>query len=131
MGFEPPHPNPLPNGERERTELAARTPPNEEKEHTEPEAEASCLPPRLPGDAQTAADHRARRRRAQTRMQCEQEFGRRPVGAMDGEAPAELVGLGADFRAMTRDARLVFMLPGLGAAGGNRARAFGLDELDA
>src|SRR5215813_2481299 len=64
-------------------------------------------------------------------MQREQQFGRRPVGAMDGEAPAELVGLGADLRAMTGDARLVFALPGLGAAGGDGARALGLDELDA
>ena len=27
MGFEPPHPNPLPNGERERTEIAAHPAP--------------------------------------------------------------------------------------------------------
>src|SRR5262249_56184112 len=64
-------------------------------------------------------------------MQREQQLGRRPVGAMDGEAPAELVGFGPDFRAMTRDARLVFSLPGLGAAGGDGACALRLDELDA
>ena len=62
-------------------------------------------------------------------MQREHQFGRRAVGAVNGEAPAELVGFGADFGAMARDALLVVRLPGLGAAGGDRAAAFGLDEL--
>src|SRR5262249_8219143 len=95
------------------------------------EAPRSCAPPGLRGEAQAAADHRAGGRRAQTRMQREQQFGRRVVGAMNGEAPAELVGLGTDFRAVTRHAGLVFALPSLGAAGGDRARAFRLDELNA
>ena len=80
-----------------------------------------------------AASHAdgAGRRRAHARVQRQQQLGRRPVGAVDGEAPAELVGLGADLGAVARDARLVVGLPGLGAAGRDRAGAFRLDELDA
>lgn len=33
-GFEPPHPNPLPDGEREPTEIAARSVANEKRGRT-------------------------------------------------------------------------------------------------
>ncbi len=64
-------------------------------------------------------------------MQHEQQFARGPVGAMDGETPAEPVGLGADLRAMARHQALVVVAPGLGAAGGDGTGAFRLDEFDA
>ena len=52
-------------------------------------------------------------------MQRQQQFSGRAVGAMDGKAPAELVGFRADGGAMQRDARDIFILPRLGAAGGD------------
>src|SRR4029078_8870310 len=60
-----------------------------------------------------------------------QQRGRGSVGAVDGEAPAEPVGLGSDLGAVTRDPRVVLRLPGFGAAGGDGAGAVGFDELDA
>ena len=68
---------------------------------------------------------------ADARMQRQQQLVRRAVGAVDGEAPAELGGLGADFVAVAREPRLVVGAPVLGAAGGDLAGAFRLDELDA
>src|SRR4029079_20952 len=47
------------------------------------------------------------------------------------KALAELVGLGSDLAAVTRDPRVVLRLPGFGAAGRDGAGAFRLDELDA
>src|SRR5262245_33855095 len=64
-------------------------------------------------------------------MQREQQVVRGPVSAVNGEAPAEPVDFGADFRAMPRDARLIVGAPVLGAARGDLAAAFRLDELDA
>ena len=43
---------------------------------------------------------------AQLAVQLQQQLGRRPVGAVDGEAPAEPVGLGADLGAVALDPRL-------------------------
>ena len=53
------------------------------------------------------------------------------VGAVDGEAPAEPAGLGADLVAVALQPRLVVGAPVLGAAGGDLAGAFRLGELDA
>ena len=50
------------------------------------------------------AVRRGRRIRA---CSASKQFARRPVGAVDGEAPAEPVGLGANFIAMAFDARRV------------------------
>ena len=47
----------------------------------------------------------------QSRMQLEQEVGRRPVGAMDDEAPTGAVGLRPDFAAVEIDARKADAIP--------------------
>src|SRR5579862_5968800 len=64
-------------------------------------------------------------------VQRQQELARRTIGAVDDEAPAEPIGLAADFIAVTRNARRVVRFPALGAAGGDAAAALGFDELDA
>src|SRR5258705_13716992 len=85
----------------------------------------------MPPGAYAAADDRAWRRRAHAGMERKKQLGRRPIGAVDGKAPAELVGVGPDLAAMARHAGIVFGLPGLGPAGCDRFAAFRLDELDA
>ena len=85
-GYEPPHPNPLPHGERERAEFVALS-----------SCRSSHLA-RMPAvNAGIAGPH------AHARMQRQQQFARRPIGAMDGEAPAQPVGFRADLRAVTLD----------------------------
>src|SRR4051812_5063191 len=66
-----------------------------------------------------------------SRMQVEQQLARRPVGAMDDEAPAQAIRLGADFGAVALDALLVLLAPGFGAADRDRVAVLGIDELDA
>ena len=61
----------------------------------------------------------------------EQQFRRAAVGAMNGEAPAELFGFGAQCGAVIGDERLIVGAPKLGAPGGDAAEPFGLDKLDA
>src|SRR5712671_5957574 len=68
---------------------------------------------------------------AESLMELEQELGRRPVGAVNDEAPAEPLGLGADFGAVARNPRLVVLAPVLGPAGRDGAGPFRLDEFDA
>src|SRR5262245_20925513 len=63
-------------------------------------------------------------------MQREQKVIAWPIGAMDGESPAVLVDLRADFRAMARNARLVVRAPVLRAPGGDLGKSFRLPELD-
>src|SRR5581483_8915763 len=58
-------------------------------------------------------------------------FAGRPVGAVDGEAPAQPVGFGADFVAVARDTLFVIAAPGFRAARGNGAVASRLHEFDA
>ena len=53
------------------------------------------------------------------------------IGAVDGEAPAELGGFGANFVAVAREPRGVVGAPVLGAAGGDLANTLRLGELDA
>jgi len=60
---------------------------------------------------------------AELAVQLQQQLAGRPVGAMNDEAPADAVGLGADLIAMPRDARLIVVAPGFGAAGGGYADA--------
>src|SRR5215510_590054 len=93
-------------------------------------ADPSCVPP-LSRGANTAADDRARWRRAHARMQCEEQLGRCSIGPVDGEAPADLVGVGADLGAMARHQSLIFGAPGFRTPSGDRLAAFRLDELDA
>ena len=62
---------------------------------------------------------------AHARMQHKQQFAGRPVGAVDGEAPAQPVGFGADLRAVARHQALVIVTPCLGAAGGDGAAPSG------
>src|SRR6185312_17138581 len=68
--------------------------------------------------------------RAHAGVQGEQQFGRRPVGAMHGETPRSQVGGGADGVAVARDQAVIVATPGFGAAGGDTAGALRLDELD-
>src|SRR5258708_38321107 len=68
---------------------------------------------------------------AQALMQLEQKLGRRPVGSMNDEAPAEPLGLGTDFGAVARNSRHVVLAPVLGPAGRDGAGSFRLDEFDA
>jgi len=68
---------------------------------------------------------------AELLMKLEQEIGGRPIGAVDDEAPADLLGLGADFGAVARDPRLIVLAPVLGATGRDGASPFRLDEFDA
>src|SRR5262245_17598757 len=68
---------------------------------------------------------------AHARMQHEQEFTGRSVGAVNGEAPAAQVRLRTDFRAMSRDDALIIVAPGLRTARRNAACALGLDEFHA
>src|SRR5205085_2427928 len=82
-GAAPPHPNPLPTGEREPTACAARN---------------SRGAPVEIGVAQVDAG--AARPGAHAGVQREQEFARRAVGAVDDEAPAEAIRFGADFGAV-------------------------------
>ena len=72
-----------------------------------------------------------RRTGADPGVQSEQELVGRAVGAVDGEAPAEPIGLAADFGTMSRNAGDVIRAPVLGAPGSDPAAALGLDELDA
>ena len=65
------------------------------------------------------------------RMQRQHEFARRPVGAMDDEAPAEMIGFGADLGTMALEPLHIIVAPGFGAAGGDAARAFRIEKLDA
>ena len=58
---------------------------------------------------------------AHARVNRKQQFARPPVGAVNGEAPAEPVGLGADGGAVAGDQALIVVAPGLGAAGGDAA----------
>src|SRR5262252_3187495 len=67
---------------------------------------------------------------AKSLMQLEQEIGRRPVGAVDDEAPAEPLGLGADFGAMACNSRLVILAPVLGPPARDIPGPFRLDEFD-
>ena len=53
---------------------------------------------------------------AEALMELEQEIGRRPVGAVNDEAPAEAVGLGANFGAVALHPRRIVLAPVLGAA---------------
>src|SRR5215470_6980704 len=68
---------------------------------------------------------------AEPLMQLEQELRWRPVGSMNDEAPAEPLGLGADFGAVARNSRHVILAPVLGPAGPDGAGPLRLDELDA
>src|SRR5215470_7131208 len=68
---------------------------------------------------------------AELLMQFQQQFGGRPVGAVDDEAPTQPVGLQSDFGAVAFDARRVVLAPGLGTAGRDGAGALRLDEFDA
>jgi hypothetical protein len=49
---------------------------------------------------------------------------------VDGEAPAELVALGAQGGAVIGHQSLIVAAPGLGAAGGDAAKPFRFNELD-
>ena len=81
--------------------------------------------------AQTAAHRGARGRGAHAGVQGQQELGRRMVGAVDGKAPSQPVGLRPDLGAVARNPRFVIRLPGLGTSDRDLAAAFRLDELDA
>ena len=76
-------------------------------------------------------DDRRLRIVAHAGMQDEKEFARRPVGAMNSEAPAAQIGFRTDFGPMSCDDALIVVAPRLGAAGRNAACSFGLDEFNA
>ena len=61
-------------------------------------------------------------------MEREQQLVRRPVGAVDDEAPAELVGQRADFGAVACEPLLVVGPPVLGAAGNDFAEYLFIHE---
>src|SRR6267142_2133809 len=63
-------------------------------------------------------------------MQEQQEFGGGTAGGVGREQPVELVGLAANLVAMKGYARDVVAGPALGAAGGDDAKSFRLDEFD-
>src|SRR5215471_242334 len=67
----------------------------------------------------------------QALMQLEQQLGRRPVGPVNDEAPAEPIGLGADFGSVARNSRYVILAPVLGSAGRDGAGPFRFNEFDA
>src|SRR5690242_1952354 len=64
------------------------------------------------------------------RMENEQEFTCRAVGAVDDETPAPEIGLGTDRRAVTRDDGLVIAAPSFGAPSGYGTRTFWFNEFD-
>src|SRR5215813_3508442 len=68
---------------------------------------------------------------SQALMQLEQDLGRRPVGSVNDEAPAESLGLGTDFGAVARNPRHVVLAPVLGPASRDGTGPLRLDELDA
>src|SRR6185312_14747674 len=72
--------------------------------------------------------HGLPRMHAHARMERQQEIGRRPVGAMDGEGPGAQVGFGADRVTVARDQPLVVAAPAFRAARGAAARTVRLDE---
>src|SRR4029450_12043817 len=63
-------------------------------------------------------------------MQEQQQLGGGTAGGVGREQPVELVGLAADLVAMKGYARDIVAGPALGAARGDDAEAFGLDEFD-
>src|SRR4051812_20046551 len=96
---------------------------------TERNAHSSCGAPVEVGVAEVDAG--ATRPGAHAGVQREQELARRAVSAVDDEAPAEPVRLGADFGAVALHARLIFLAPGLGAADRDRMAVLRIDEFDA
>ena len=64
-------------------------------------------------------------------VQRQQKLARRTVGAVNDEAPAEPVGLGANFGTVALDARLVLLAPGFGTADRDRMSVLGIDEFHA
>ena len=63
-------------------------------------------------------------------MQEQQQFGGGAARGVGREQPVELVGLVADFIAVPGDAGDVIAGPAFGAAGGDDAATFRLDEFD-
>ena len=80
-------------------------------------AKPSGSPPIMPAPGWPVSARRTqaavRQIAADAGVQRQQELARRAVGAVDDEAPAEPVGLAADFGAVARDARDVIGAPGL------------------
>src|SRR6185437_6180806 len=64
------------------------------------------------------------------RMENEQEFTFRAVGAVDYETPPPEFGLGTDRGAVTRDDGLVIVAPSFGAPSSYRTRTFWFNEFD-
>src|SRR5471032_2499596 len=83
------------------------------------------------GGGMPAVDGGLLRAGAHASVNRKQQLGRPAIGAMDGKAPAELLALGAQCRAVIGKQCLVVVTPSLGAAGRDAAEPFRFNELDA
>src|SRR6202012_2815832 len=67
---------------------------------------------------------------AELAVEGEEKLTRRTIGAMNDEAPAQAIGLGADFCAVSLDAGHIVGTPGFRASGRDGPTALGLYEFD-